>query len=129
MILCDTSAWIDHFRGADSALADEVADGLRHGLLIVGDLILVEVLQGIRIDAQRRRVAQIMADCRNEPLCGTDMAHLAAANYRALRQRGITVRGTIDVIIASWCIRYEVKLLHNDRDFWAMEAALGLNRY
>jgi predicted nucleic acid-binding protein len=129
VILCDTSAWIDYFRGTDSDLTFQVRHELHHGRIIVGDLVLVEVLQGIRLPAQRRRVAEILASCRNESLCGTDMAHRAAAHYRALRQRGITIRGTIDVIIASWCIRYEVKLLHNDRDFSAMEAALGLNRY
>ncbi|BDA83774.1 ribonuclease VapC11 [Aureimonas sp. SA4125] len=129
MILCDTSAWIDYLRGTDSEIRFQVRHALRHGRIIVGDLILVEVLQGIRLDAQRRDVVEIMANCRNETLCGTEMAHAAADNYRTLRRRGITVRGTIDVIIASWCIRHKVTLLHNDRDFTAMEAALGLNRY
>lgn len=62
-------------------------------------------------------------------LCGPDVAIRAAANYRLRRSRGITVRGTIDVIIATWCIENDVAIIHNARDMRIMEEQLGLRAY
>jgi predicted nucleic acid-binding protein len=94
--------------------------------VVLGDLIAVEILQGLREGSQLRLVEATLRAFRVVPLCGSEIAPKAAANYRTLRRRGITVRGTIDVIIATWCIENGARLLHNDRDFAAMEVALAL---
>ena len=94
--------------------------------ILLGDLILVEVLQGVRAGPQERLISALFAPLPTEALCGTEIALKAAANYRALRRAGVTVRGTIDVIVATWCIENRVPLLHNDRDFEPMEQRLGL---
>jgi predicted nucleic acid-binding protein len=129
MILADTSAWIDFLKGKESpaALALDLAAG--QDALIVGDLVLVELLQGYR---EGRELAALREDLRNFPivsLCGPLLAPKAADNYRLLRSRGVTLRGTIDVIIATWCVENDVPLIHADRDFAGMEKWLGLRRW
>ena len=129
MILADTSAWIDFLKGKNtpSSVALDQAAGTE--ALVMGDLILVELLQGYR---EGRALAELKEDLRLFPvvsLCGPVLALKAADNYRLLRNRGITVRGTIDVIIATWCIANEVPLIHADRDFEGMEKWFGLKRW
>ena len=126
MILVDTSVWIEFFHDIDSQRTELLAAAVRVGTALVGDLILVEVLQGLRTPAQVRIVAEALSALQNVTLCGPDVAPEAAANYRQLRRKGITIRSTIDVIIATWCIRRRVSLLHHDRDFDAIEERLGL---
>lgn len=92
----------------------------------MGDLILVEILQGLRPGPRFRTIAGILSGIPCQTLCGPGLAPLAAANYRALRTKGITVRGTIGVVIATWCVENGVALLHDDRDFDPMERHLGL---
>lgn len=70
-----------------------------------------------------------LSQYRRENLCGFAIAEAAAANYRLLRSRGITVRGTIDVVIATWCVENDAAIIHNDRDLAAMEGLLGLRAY
>jgi len=117
MILVDTSAWIDFLNDVDAPKTELVAATVRAGSAVVGDLILVELLQGLRTMAQERLAAAALSKLQNVLLCGPQIAPLAAANCRQLRRAGITIRGTIDVIIATWCIENSVPLLHNDRDF------------
>jgi predicted nucleic acid-binding protein len=126
MLIVDTSVWVDYFREPKSVYAQRFDDVLGREEVVVGDLILAELLQGLREGPQLRLVEASLTAFRVVTLCGPDLAPRAAANFRALRRRGITVRGTIDVIIATWCIENRVALLHNDRDFNAMERALGL---
>lgn len=126
MILVDTSVWVDYFKGTMSATAMKLDRYLDTEEIVVGDLVLVEVLQGLREGNQLKLVQAAFASFRLVPLCGADIAHRAAANYRSLRRQGITIRGTIDVIIATWCIENDALLLHNDRDFGRMKALLGL---
>jgi predicted nucleic acid-binding protein len=129
MILADTSAWIDFLKGKRSPAAQTLDRAAGEDALIVGDLILVELLQGYR---EGRELAALREDLRNFPmvsLCGPILAPKAADNYRLLRNRGITVRGTIDVIIATWCVENDVPLIHADRDFEGMEKWLGLRRW
>ncbi|WP_417425963.1 PIN domain nuclease [Hoeflea sp.] len=126
MILVDTSVWIDFFSGRKSAHVDRLKDITDAGRLLVGDLILVELLQGPKHDADVRRLQQAFSDLPVETLCGPLIAPKAAANYRKLRRSGTTPRGTVDVIIATWCIERAVPLLHKDRDFEVMERKLGL---
>ena len=125
-ILVDTSAWVDFFADRDEPWVDRLREAIQDGVVIVGDLILTEVLQGIKHDRQLRHVTETLAGWPLKTLCGSEIAFLAAANYRLLRRRGVTVRGTVDVIIATWCIEHDAALLHRDRDFVPMEHELGL---
>jgi predicted nucleic acid-binding protein len=129
MILADTSVWIDFLNGSKTVQTPLLLQALEDGELLMGDLILVEILQGFSTARQTRlaEAALSQLDCRT--LCGSEVAPVAAANYAKLRRAGITLRGTIDVIIATWCILNGVKLLHADRDFAAMERKLGSEAY
>ena len=94
--------------------------------LLVGDLILCEVLRGVRLEVAARQIEAAMQVFEIVPLCDPDLAIKAAANYRYLRARGITIRKTIDLIIGTFCIERGHALLHSDRDFEPMERFLGL---
>jgi len=94
--------------------------------LLIGDLILVEVLQGFRSDAEFARAARSLAVIEFHELVGREVALSSAYNYRSLRARGVTVRKTIDVIIGTWCIFNNHQILHSDRDFDPLEQHLGL---
>lgn len=128
MILVDSSVWIDYFRGVSTPqselLAREVSDG---GFAVaVGDLIIVEVLQGFRSEKQAREAAAAFDLLEIVDLGGRALAIKAARNYRQLRGKGVTVRSTIDCLIATYCIENHIALLHNDRDFGPMQRHLGL---
>ena len=129
MILPDTSAWIDHLRGTASAAAVSLRRALRSERLIVGDLILVEVLQGIRHEQDVATATALLYRHPVRSMCGAAIAEEAASNYCFLSRQGITIRGTIDVVIATWCISVGARIIHNDRDLAVMEDALGLQRY
>jgi predicted nucleic acid-binding protein len=126
MILADTSVWIDHFAGRPSRATALLARELAADNVAIGDLIMVEFLQGFRFPWLIREIEDMLAKIGKVTLCGPEIALTAAANYRALRRAGVTVRGTIDVIIATWCIVNRVPLLYGDRDFKVMEERLGL---
>jgi predicted nucleic acid-binding protein len=95
--------------------------------ILVGDLILCEVLQGLRTEAQAKLVERSLARFEAVSLLDPDLAIKAAANYRFLRRQGITVRRTIDLIIGTFCVERGHALLHDDRDFEPMERLLGLS--
>ena len=97
--------------------------------MVVGDLVLAEVLQGLREEKRFDAARRLLGKFEAVSLCGPAIAVRAAANYRLLRSRGITVRGTIDVIIATWCIENDASIIHNDRDMRIMEEQLGLRAY
>lgn len=126
MILADTSVWIDFLRQTDTRQTGLLESAILEGQVFMGDLILVEILQGVASKTQERQVVRAFGQLPVRTLCGPDLAPIAAANYRLLRRSGLTVRGTIDVIIATWCIENRVPLLHNDHDFSMMENELGL---
>ncbi len=128
MILADTSVWIDYLRGTATPAAEALDAVLGKEEIVIGDLILVELLQGYRQDREASEIEAILSQLPIVTLCGPDLAVRAAKNYRFLRARGITVRGAIDVIIATWCIAHSARLIAADRDFSAMEKWLGLNR-
>jgi predicted nucleic acid-binding protein len=125
VILVDSSVWIDHLRGA---ITDPVAlQVLMQGQeLLVGDLILCEVLRGVRSDAQAGIVEAALRQFIVVSLVSPELAVKAAANYRLLRGRGVTVRTTVDLLIGTFCIERGHVLLHSDRDFVPMERFLGL---
>ena len=126
MILVDSSVWVDYFRGAETPQV-EMLDGLfGRTRLAVGDLIVVEVLQGVRDEKEFNLVRKTLDVFTQVELAGHDIAVKAARNYRALRAMGITVRKTIDTIIATKCIEGGYTLLHSDRDFAPFADHLGL---
>ncbi len=125
MIVADSSVWIDYFRDTDTRETDLLSDALNERIVLVGDLILVEVLQGYRREEDFVRVLAAFDELPQAPMVGREIALKAARNYRKLRSEGITPRKTIDVMIATFCIERGHALLHSDRDFDAMER-LGL---
>jgi len=129
MVLVDSSVWIDYFNGAPVAECDLLDALLGRDFVLIGDLILTEVLQGFRTEAGYREARALLEPLRFCHLGGREVAFLAVENYRYLRSRGITVRKTIDVIIASYCILHGFELLHTDRDFDVMEQYLGLKAH
>ena len=126
MILVDSSVWIDYFNGRTTHQTDQLDTLLGGDDLLTGDLIWAEVLQGFRREADFERARSALAEMPCADLTGSEVALASARNYRRLRQRGLTVRGTIDVIIATFCIRNDHMLLHADRDFEIMRVHLGL---
>ena len=126
MIVVDSSVWIDYFNGADTRETT-----LLHGILgtepvVIGDLVLAEVLQGFRRDSDFHRARTALETLIFEPMVGRAIALASARNYRALRAAGVTVRKTMDVLIATFCIEKGHALLHADRDFAPMKRHLGL---
>ena len=126
MILVDSTVWIDFFRNRPTAQAEWLDRNLGIEGLLVGDLILAEVLQGFKDDRGFDEARRMLGRLEQVSLVGEDLAIEAARNFRKLRTKGITVRGTIDVIIATRCMADGARLLHNDRDFDAFETHLGL---
>ena len=127
MILVDTSVWIEYLTKPYSEASQRLDDLFGRQEIVLGDLVMTEVLQGTREGRELRMVEAAIATFRIVTLCGAALAPKAASNYRYLRRRGVTVRGTIDVIIATWCIENRAELLHNDRDFDPIERELGLS--
>ena len=126
MILVDSSVWISHLRGdRTQATAKLEAAAMREPLLI-GDLILLAVLQGARDEAHAMRIERGLRSYAVVPLLNPDLAPHAARNYRKLRDLGVTIRKTADIIIATFCIERRHSLLHDDRDFAPMQQHLGL---
>ncbi len=126
MILVDSSVWISHLRGAQTAATAKLALAAARESLLVGDLILLEVLQGARDEAH---AAQIERELRRNVLVSLldeNLAPRAARNHRMLRRLGVTIRKTADLIIGAFCIEHGHALLHDDRDFTPMETHLGL---
>jgi predicted nucleic acid-binding protein len=128
MIVADTSAWIDYLRGIDAPHTNSLDDELQNNRIITGDLIIAEILQGFRNEKDYLEARNIMEALEYRDFVGRDIALKATQNFRKLRTRGITVRKTIDVIIATFCIENNFPLIHNDRDFDPMEQYLGLKR-
>ncbi len=126
MILVDSSVWIDFFRDRPTAQAEWLDRNLGTQSLVIGDLILAEVLQGFKDDRGFNEAKRLLARLQQVEVAGFDVAVAAARNYRKLRTLGVTVRGTIDVLIATRCLESGLRLLHNDRDFDAFEKHLAL---
>jgi predicted nucleic acid-binding protein len=126
MVIVDTTVWIDYLGGVKNAETDWLDREANRQRLGLTDLILCEVLQGIRDDMAFGRVLRDLRRFEVFETGGAELAIDAARNFRSLRQRGYTVRKTIDCWIATFCIREGHSLLHRDRDFDAFESLLGL---
>jgi len=126
VILVDSSVWIDFFRNIDTPQAAWLDQHLGDELFLVGDLILAEVLRGFKEDRGFAQARRMLGRLEQVSLCGEDVAVEAARNYRRLRARSMTVRGTTDMIIATHCLMDGYRLLHSDRDLLPFEEHLGL---
>ena len=126
MIVVDSTVWIDFLNGRDVGHVRRLRAVLGASEIIVGDLMLCEVLQGLTSDREAREVEGYLRRFDIAAMGGEAIAIAAARNFRELRGRGATVRKTIDLLIGTWCIEHRVPLLHNDRDFVPMAQHLGL---
>jgi predicted nucleic acid-binding protein len=126
VILVDSSVWIDFFRGISTPQTNKLEELLDSEELGIGDLVLTEVLQGCKLDKEFNEVRRLLSRLGFVVLGGDDVAVEAARNYRKLRSLGVTVRGTVDVVLATRCIVSDHQLLHSDRDFDPFEQHLGL---
>ncbi len=117
MILVDTSIWIDYFNGIENKETNILDIALIDGTVAIGDMIVMETLQGFRSDQDYNKAKKSLATLEQYEMFGQSMVIKCADNYRALRKRGITIRKTADVIIASFCIDNKIPLLFSDRDF------------
>ena len=126
MILVDSSVWIDYFRSVDTPQAALLDSILGRSPLAVGDLIAAEVLQGVGDEQEFKLVKKTLDAFDHIDLVGYELAIKASENYRLLRTKGITIRKTIDTLIATRCIEDGLTLLHSDRDFSPFARHLGL---
>ncbi|WP_374563373.1 PIN domain nuclease [Nitrosomonas sp.] len=126
MVLVDTSVWVDFFNGKMTDETGKLDQYLSSTVIVVGDLILAEVLQGFRYDKDYRIAKSLLTELELVQLCNSDLAIIYAQNYRTLRKQGITIRKTIDCLIATYCIETKTPLLFSDRDFDPWVAHLKL---
>ena len=117
MIVVDSSVWIDYFTGRKTPAAERLDSLLGEELVVIGDLMLIEVLQGFRADKDFRQARKLLLSLTVVNMLDTTIALKSAANFRTLRKKRITVRKTIDAIIATYCIENKLPLLHSDKDF------------
>jgi predicted nucleic acid-binding protein len=126
MILVDSSVWVDYFRGTASPQTDRLDSLLGREPLLIGDLILAEVLQGFTTERDFNRAHRLLGSLDEIVIGGHEVAVQAARNFRTLRLLGVTIRKTIDTLIATRCIEAGIALLHCDRDFDPFVEHLGL---
>ncbi len=128
MIMVDSSVWIDYFNGHDTSETRQLDLLLGMQPISIGDIILTEVLQGFRNDSDYNVAKNLLTSLTIFDLLGRNMAVKSAENYRQLRKKGITIRKTTDVIIASFCIENSLPLLFSDKDFLPFVKYLNLLR-
>ena len=126
MILVDSSVWVDYFRGIVTPQTDKLDLLLGQEVLATGDLIVAEVLQGFDTDHEFKSAQRLLTLLLVVEMGGLEIALQTAKNCRVLRRRGVTIRKTIDTIIATRCIESGYELLHSNRDFDPFAAYLGL---
>lgn len=126
MIFVDSSVWVDYFNGRQSSETDYLDSLLGKESIATGDLVLIEVLQGFKNDGDYNTARELLTSLTVFTLGGQEMAIRSADNFRLLRNRGVTVRKTIDVLIATFCIEMNLSLLHSDKDFEPIHEHLNL---
>ena len=126
MIFVDSSVWIDYFTGKNTPEAERLDSLLGKEPIAIGDLVLTEVLQGFRADKDFRKAKELLMSLTVVNILDTTIALKSAANFRALRKRGVTVRKTVDTVIATYCIENRLPLLHSDKDFHPFHKYLKL---
>jgi len=126
MLVVDSTVWIGYFNGAETPQTGFLDRVLDKAPILVGDLILAEVLQGFRHKADFETARCLLTRFTQTQMVNPALAVQSALNFRFLRQKGITVRKTINSLIATYCIENDHELLHNDSDFDGYEKHLGL---
>ena len=126
MLVVDSTVWVDYFNGIENLHTDYLHRIVEQRPILVGDLILAEVLQGFREEDDFEQAHQALSKFLQVEMANPVLALQSAYNYRLLRRKGITVRKTIDGLIATFCIENNHELLHTDRDFDGYEANLNL---
>ena len=126
MIVVDSSVWIDFLNGRNAPHVRHLRAILGKHQIALGDLMLCEVLQGLASEREAQEVEALLRRFEVVAMAGDAIAVMAAAHFRFLRRRGITIRKTIDLLIGTWCIAHRKSLLHNDGDFRPMARYLGL---
>jgi len=126
MLIVDSTVWIAYFNGLENSETDYLHTMVDKIPILIGDLILAEVLQGFRVDADFEKARRTLGKYIQVEMVSPALALQSARNYRLLRRKGITVRKTIDSLIATYCIENEHDLLHSDSDFDGYEKHLGL---
>jgi predicted nucleic acid-binding protein len=126
LIFVDSSVWIDYFNGTDSTETDRLDKLLGNEPIGIGGLVLIEVLQGFKHDRDYHTARELLTSLKIFTLGGQEIAIKSADNFRLLRKKGITVRKTIDVLIATFCIEKKLALLHSDKDFETFHEHLKL---
>jgi len=128
VLVVDSSIWIDFFNKAGTPAVELLKHLMRNGevRIVVPDLVLFEVLRGFRSERDHRDAKQLLESLSVEETAGHALALAGSTHYRSLRAHGITVRGPLDVLVASFCIERDYALLHRDRDFDAFESLRGL---
>ena len=129
MIVVDSSVWIASLRNDDSFGVRKLNFIVDTRSILVGDVILLEVLRGARNEAHAARLERNLRRFVVAPMLDADLAKLAAMHYRRLRDLGVTIRKTVDLIIGTFCIARGHSLLEHDRDFQPMAQHLGLHLY
>jgi predicted nucleic acid-binding protein len=128
-LVADSNAWISFYRNDDSTTKRLLAESLRNHTLLLPDLVIVEVLRGMDAEPDTKAIALEFENFQTVDIAGRRAAVKAAENYRSLRAKGITIRRTVDLLIATWCIENDIPLLHADGDFSGFELHLGLKRW
>ena len=126
MIFVDTSVWIDFFNGKDSTEVAILNNALGKEAVAIGDLIALEILQGFKNDKDYNAAKELLDALTIYDMLGEHAVYACAENYRILRKKGITIRKTADVIIATFCIENNFPLLFSDKDFLPFIEHLGL---
>lgn len=128
-VLLDTSVWINILRVVPPWTPKTVASLVRSSEILVADLVFVEVVRGARTNPETRLLSAKLNEFEHVSVCSPLLAQKAIDYHQRLRSKGITVRGTVDLLIATWCIENDIPLLHADRDFAGFEEHLGLKRW
>jgi predicted nucleic acid-binding protein len=126
VIVVDSSVWVDYLNSVPTPQTQQLDRLLDQAELLMGDLILCEILQGLRSEREAALVLDEFGRLPCVSMVGRQVAVTAAANYRLLRRLGVTIRKEIDLLIGTFCIVERHALLHNDKDFRPMREHLGL---
>ena len=126
MIVVDSSVWINKFRGIQTEAVKTLSSIDDGATILIGDIILLELLQGARTDVQAAKIERLMRAFAFERMLDRELSIIVARNFRTLRGLGFKIRTSVDLIIATFCIEHGHPLLQDDRDFRPMAEHLGL---
>ncbi len=129
VLVADSSAWVATYRALNSSTKELMLDAIKNHTILVPDLVLVEVLRGLPSEHLARELRNEFSAYQIVEVVGKEAAIAAVSHYRLLRSKGIATRGTVELMIATWCIENQVPLLHADRDFEGFEEHLGLQSW